>query len=240
MPGDKASNHALLTLVLRRPPSAPARTRQAALSAVHDERLQLSRQAALAGDPLLADHRFECREVRGAWGLGGALPGRCSLLVGEAPCWPAPHTPSPPLVLRRPASSSQSFLLRTHSHTLLQCLATLPTARLLDLHVSELHDSFFAAQAARRMPVRGRAPASLVCCARSSQRRPRGACRRVHLQAAWQRAAAAPRCARGGGLKVTEHKVPPLRSHAALQVYQCLVEDCSRKFTTVQASEERF
>lgn len=34
-----------------------------------------------------------------------------------------------------------------------QCHAALPTGRLLELHVSELHDSFFAAQAARRMPV---------------------------------------------------------------------------------------
>lgn len=35
-----------------------------------------------------------------------------------------------------------------------QCHATLPTSRLLELHVSEAHDSFFAAQAARRLPVR--------------------------------------------------------------------------------------
>jgi hypothetical protein len=34
-----------------------------------------------------------------------------------------------------------------------QCHAALPTARLLDIHVAEMHDSFFAAQAARRMPV---------------------------------------------------------------------------------------
>ncbi|EFN51066.1 hypothetical protein CHLNCDRAFT_141422 [Chlorella variabilis] len=34
-----------------------------------------------------------------------------------------------------------------------RCHAALPTARLLDIHVSEMHDSFFAAQAARRMPV---------------------------------------------------------------------------------------
>lgn len=34
-----------------------------------------------------------------------------------------------------------------------QCHATLPTSRLLELHVSEAHDSFFAAQAARRLPV---------------------------------------------------------------------------------------
>jgi len=33
------------------------------------------------------------------------------------------------------------------------CRATLPTAHLLDVHVAEVHDSFFAAQAARRMPV---------------------------------------------------------------------------------------
>ena len=35
-----------------------------------------------------------------------------------------------------------------------RCHAALPTARLLHIHVSEMHDSFFAAQAARRMPVR--------------------------------------------------------------------------------------
>jgi hypothetical protein len=33
------------------------------------------------------------------------------------------------------------------------CRALLPTAHLLDLHLSEVHDSFFAAQAARKMPV---------------------------------------------------------------------------------------
>lgn len=35
-----------------------------------------------------------------------------------------------------------------------ECHASLPTARLLELHVSELHDSFFAAQAERRMQAR--------------------------------------------------------------------------------------
>lgn len=38
--------------------------------------------------------------------------------------------------------------------SVVQCLASLPTARLLDIHVAEMHDSYFAAQAARRMPVR--------------------------------------------------------------------------------------
>ncbi|KAH7620448.1 hypothetical protein NADE_003070 [Nannochloris sp. 'desiccata'] len=33
------------------------------------------------------------------------------------------------------------------------CRALLPTAHILDLHLSEVHDSFFAAQAARKMPV---------------------------------------------------------------------------------------
>ena len=33
------------------------------------------------------------------------------------------------------------------------CHASLPTAHLLDLHIQELHDSFFAAQASRRLPV---------------------------------------------------------------------------------------
>jgi len=33
------------------------------------------------------------------------------------------------------------------------CRALLPTAHLLDLHLSEVHDSYFAAQAARKMPI---------------------------------------------------------------------------------------
>ncbi|KAL4425996.1 hypothetical protein ABPG75_010012 [Micractinium tetrahymenae] len=72
--------------------------RQAAVSAARDERLQLSKEAELAGSADLAGRlatTFECA----------------------------------------------------------QCHASLPTARLLELHVSELHDSFFAAQVARRMPV---------------------------------------------------------------------------------------
>lgn len=38
-------------------------------------------------------------------------------------------------------------------HECATCRAVLPTAHLLDLHVAEVHDSFFAAQAARRLPV---------------------------------------------------------------------------------------
>ena len=34
------------------------------------------------------------------------------------------------------------------------CGAPQPTARLLDVHLSEMHDSFFAAQAARKLKVR--------------------------------------------------------------------------------------
>ena len=34
------------------------------------------------------------------------------------------------------------------------CGAPQPTARLLDIHLSEIHDSFFAAQAARKLRVR--------------------------------------------------------------------------------------
>ena len=33
------------------------------------------------------------------------------------------------------------------------CHAALPTAHLLECHIAEMHDSFFAAQAARRMRV---------------------------------------------------------------------------------------
>lgn len=33
------------------------------------------------------------------------------------------------------------------------CKAVLPTLHFLDIHISELHDSFFAAQAARKMEV---------------------------------------------------------------------------------------
>jgi hypothetical protein len=40
-----------------------------------------------------------------------------------------------------------------HRYECLECHVSLPTAHLLDLHVSEMHDSFFAAQAARRMSV---------------------------------------------------------------------------------------
>lgn len=35
----------------------------------------------------------------------------------------------------------------------IKCRALLPTAHLLDLHIAEVHDSFFAAQAARKLPV---------------------------------------------------------------------------------------
>lgn len=38
------------------------------------------------------------------------------------------------------------------------CKAVLPTPHLLDIHISELHDSFFAAQAARRLDVRSQCP----------------------------------------------------------------------------------
>ena len=34
------------------------------------------------------------------------------------------------------------------------CRAALPTRHLLDLHIAEVHDSFFAAQAARKLKVR--------------------------------------------------------------------------------------
>lgn len=40
-----------------------------------------------------------------------------------------------------------------HEHECGTCHATLPTPHLLGLHVAEVHDSFFAAQAARRLPV---------------------------------------------------------------------------------------
>jgi hypothetical protein len=48
-------------------------------------------------------------------------------------------------------SLARDFLVPKHECTL--CRALLPTAHLLDLHLSEVHDSFFAAQAARKMPV---------------------------------------------------------------------------------------
>ena len=38
-------------------------------------------------------------------------------------------------------------------HECITCRALLPTGHLLDLHIAELHDSFFAAQAARKLPV---------------------------------------------------------------------------------------
>ncbi|KAL6782807.1 hypothetical protein ACKKBG_A08190 [Auxenochlorella protothecoides x Auxenochlorella symbiontica] len=41
---------------------------------------------------------------------------------------------------------SQEFACR-------HCRASLPSPHLLDLHLTEMHDSFFAAQAARRLPV---------------------------------------------------------------------------------------
>lgn len=44
-----------------------------------------------------------------------------------------------------------SFL--AHKFECSTCHACLPTAHLLDIHVAEVHDSFFAAQAARRLPV---------------------------------------------------------------------------------------
>lgn len=41
----------------------------------------------------------------------------------------------------------------SHQHECATCHASLPTAHLLEVHVAEMHDSFWAAQAARRMPV---------------------------------------------------------------------------------------
>jgi len=43
------------------------------------------------------------------------------------------------------------YLVPKHECTL--CRALLPTAHILDLHLSEVHDSYFAAQAARKLPV---------------------------------------------------------------------------------------
>jgi len=45
------------------------------------------------------------------------------------------------------------FLDGSDTHACSMCRASLPTAHLLDLHLAEVHDSFFAAQAARRLPV---------------------------------------------------------------------------------------
>lgn len=41
-----------------------------------------------------------------------------------------------------------------HKYECATCHASLPTSHLLSCHISELHDSYFAAQAARRMRVR--------------------------------------------------------------------------------------
>ena len=41
----------------------------------------------------------------------------------------------------------------SHKFECATCHASLPTEHLLSCHVSEMHDSFFAAQAARRMRV---------------------------------------------------------------------------------------
>lgn len=41
----------------------------------------------------------------------------------------------------------------SHRYECTVCHTSLPTAHLLDLHICELHDSYFAAQVARRMPV---------------------------------------------------------------------------------------
>ena len=43
--------------------------------------------------------------------------------------------------------------IRTSKQQCTQCQCVLPTPYLLSLHVSEQHDSFFATQAAHRMPV---------------------------------------------------------------------------------------
>jgi hypothetical protein len=51
----------------------------------------------------------------------------------------------------RALSRDFRYLVPKHECTL--CRALLPTAHLLDLHLSEVHDSFFAAQAARKMLV---------------------------------------------------------------------------------------
>ena len=81
------------------------------------------------------------------------------------PCYCAPPTFHAP-TLSLLAGDSE---LADHLHATFecaQCHAALPTARLLELHVAELHDSFFAAQAARRMPVRHSwfHPCLLACC----------------------------------------------------------------------------
>lgn len=43
--------------------------------------------------------------------------------------------------------------IRTSKQQCTQCQCVLPTRYLLSIHVSEQHDSFFASQAAHRMPV---------------------------------------------------------------------------------------
>ena len=68
------------------------------------------------------------------------------LAAEEQQCRPAP--PSAPTV---------RFAAATR-HECSVCKAALPTAHLLDLHVTEVHDSYFAAQAARRLPVRAGGP----------------------------------------------------------------------------------
>ena len=50
-------------------------------------------------------------------------------------------------------SLAQEYRYLAPKHECNSCRAILPTAHLLDLHIAEVHDSFFAAQAARCLPV---------------------------------------------------------------------------------------
>ena len=87
-------------------PERPCRTlpHQAAVAAAHDEPRQMALEAGLAGDPLLAQHRFECAQVRGSRGqrvaacvAAGCCPTPCARALTAAAA--APVAPPPALHL---------------------------------------------------------------------------------------------------------------------------------------------
>lgn len=65
-------------------------------------------------------------------------------------CNPSTHS----LLLFTYADNQDLADYLSHKLECQQCHASLPTAKLLEIHVAEMHDSYWEAQAARKMPVR--------------------------------------------------------------------------------------
>ena len=67
--------------------------------------------------------------------------------------WPALASCPEPVVPRQAVQRMLPWADSCEYHRCSACGAPQPTARLLDIHLSEMHDSFFAAQAARKLKV---------------------------------------------------------------------------------------